>query len=130
MIELAPNIHDAYIELGARLAKTDPLKAVDVYNKFPFQAELSFDDAYLHGEILRLLMKAGNYDDPVLERSMIAYGTVMGLNVLDKQVSELENKFKYKLLRNVYAGVNKKSVDDEDLQDFFKFKCWVWFLDW
>ena len=37
----------------------------------------------------------------------------------------LDSKFKTELLRNVYAGVNNKSVDDPDMQAFFKFKMWL-----
>lgn len=37
----------------------------------------------------------------------------------------LEEKFKNKILQEVYAGVNGKSVDDADMQAFFKFKCWI-----
>lgn len=45
--------------------------------------------------------------------------------VLEKYVKILEDKFKTKILREVYAGVNGKSVDDQDMQAFFKFKVWV-----
>ena len=125
VISIAPHVHDAYIELGDMLAKTDPQQAIEVYSKYPFGKELSFDDAYLHGEIIRLIMKTESYDDPNLEKSLIAYGTVMGFSALEKHVSVLENKFKYGLLKNVYAGVNKKDINDEELQQFFKFKLWV-----
>eukprot|EP00794_Sanderia_malayensis_P020467 gene20467-22483_t len=125
VMQLNAHAHDAYIELGNMLAETDPEQAVEVYSKYPFGAELSFDDAYLHGEIVRVLMRAGKYDDPQLERSMIAYGTVMGLSVIEKHMNELENKAKFKILCNVFAGVNKRDVDDEEMQQFFKFKYWV-----
>lgn len=45
--------------------------------------------------------------------------------VLEKYVKILEEKFKNKILQEVYAGVNGKSVDDADMQAFFKFKCWI-----
>lgn len=50
---------------------------------------------------------------------------VFFLAVLEKYVKILEEKFKNKILQEVYAGVNGKSVDDADMQAFFKFKCWI-----
>ncbi len=44
---------------------------------------------------------------------------------LEKHVNKLEDKYKSDLLKTVYAGVNKKDVDDPDMQAFFKYKCWV-----
>lgn len=125
VIKMAPHIHDAYIELGEMLATNDPLAAVDIYSKFPFSAEPTFDDAYLYGEIVQLLMKTESYDDPRLLQYMVAMGKVLGLSALEKHVTKLESKFQTKLLRSVYAGVNNRDVNDTDLQAFFKFKCWI-----
>ena len=125
VITMAPQVHDAYIELGEMLAKTDPVAAVDVYAKFPFNDPPTFDDAFLHGEIVRLLMKSESYDNPRLCTSLIAMGKALGIGVLEKQVSILENKFQSKLLKQVYAGVHGKPIDDPELQAFFKFKCWL-----
>ena len=125
VIAMAPQVHDAYIELGETLAKTDPVAAVDVYAKFPFNDPPTFDDAFLHGEIVRLLMKSESYDNPRLCTSLIAMGKALGIGVLEKQVSILENKFQSKLLKQVYAGVHGKPIDDPELQAFFKFKCWL-----
>ena len=125
VITMAPHVHDAYIELGEMLAKSDPMAAVDVYCKFPFSAELTFDDAYLYGEIVQLLMKAESYDDSRLLKYMVAMGKVLGLSALEKHVAKLESKFQTKLLRSVYAGVNNRDVNDSELQAFFKFKCWI-----
>lgn len=125
VITMAPHIHDAYIELGEMLATDDPLAAVDVYCKFPFSTELTFDDAYLYGEIVQLLMKKESYDDPRLLQYMVAMGKVLGLSALEKHVTKLEGKFQTKLLRSVYAGVNNRDVNDTELQAFFKFKCWI-----
>ncbi|XP_066282667.1 uncharacterized protein [Branchiostoma lanceolatum] len=121
---MAPEIHDAYIELADMLIKADPLAAVDVYCKFPFTEELTFDDAYIHGEVVRILMKHEKFDDPRLADSMIAFGRVMGITTLDKYVSILDDKFKTNMLKKIYAGVHGKDIDDPDLQAFFKFKCW------
>lgn len=125
VIDMAPQVHDAYIELGEILAKSDPVAAVDVYAKFPFNNPPTFDDAFLHGEIVRLLMKSESYDNPRLCTSLIAMGKALGIGVLEKQVSILESKFQSKLLKQVYAGVHGKSLDDPELQAFFKFKCWL-----
>lgn len=138
VIKMAPSLHDAYIELGELLAPTKPLDAIDVYCKFPFAVESSsgtngsaetdegnFDDGFLHGEIVRLLMKEERFDDPRLKHNMIKLGQILGFTMLDKYVSILENKLKFnRLLCEVYAGVNGKSVDDPELKQFFRFKCW------
>lgn len=125
VIKQSPGTHDAYIELGELLASTSPLDAVDVYCKFPFTETPSFDDAYLHGEIVRLLMSKESYDDPRLATSMVAMGRALGIAVLDKKVAVLEAKFKTGLLKKVYAGVHQKEIDDPGLVAFFKFKCWT-----
>ena len=74
-------VHDAYIELAEMLVKTDPLGAVDVYCKFPVPEKPSFDDAYIFGDIVRLLIKAEKYDDPRLCPNMITYGRILGLGM-------------------------------------------------
>ncbi|XP_054758090.2 uncharacterized protein LOC129264268 isoform X1 [Lytechinus pictus] len=125
VITMAPQIHDAYIELAELHIKTEPLQAVDVYARYPFSDEESYDDAFLHGEILRLLMKHEKFDDPRLEKHMIAYGRILGKGCIEKYVQILEAKFKNELLMNVYAAVNHKAVDDPDMQAFFKFKMWL-----
>ncbi|XP_011449083.3 uncharacterized protein [Magallana gigas] len=125
VMTMAPEVHDACIELAEMLAKTDPKGAVDVYCKFHISDPPTFDDGYILGEIVRLLMKAEDYEDKRLVKNMILYGKVYGLAVLEKYVKILEEKFKNKILQEVYAGVNGKSVDDADMQAFFKFKCWI-----
>lgn len=60
------------------LVKTDPLGAVDIYCKFPVSENPTFDDAYIFGEIVRLLMKSEKYDDSRLTPNMIALGKVLG----------------------------------------------------
>ena len=140
VIDKAPHEHDAYIELAELVVASDPAAAVDVYCKFPVQddskkddkaadegdtnVDESYDDAYIHGEIVRLLVKIEQYDDPRLEKSMISVGRLMGLSYLEKPVKKLEDKFKYKMLMRVYAGVNRTTVDDPDMEAFFKVKCW------
>ena len=125
VIKMDPSVHDAYIELGELLSVTDPVAAVAIYSKFPFSDPPTFDDAYLHGEIVRLLMSSASYDDPQLVTSMVAVGRALGIGVLDKNVATLEAKFKTKVLKKVYAGVHGKDIDNPELQAFFKFKCWT-----
>ncbi|KAM4693126.1 uncharacterized protein O3C94_003849 [Discoglossus pictus] len=127
VIKMAPQADDAYIELAELLLKTDPLAAVDVYCQYPQKTvqTQSFDDAFIPGEIIRLLIKYEKYDDPRLPVNMISYGKVMGIGSLEKYISILEEKFKTGLLKTVYAGIHNKPVDDKELQNFFRFKCWI-----
>lgn len=125
VIKMSPDVHDAYIELGDMLSKINPTRAVGVYSRFPFSNPPSFDDAFLHGEIVRLVMKSEDYDNPQLSRSMIAMGKALGIGVIDKQVAILEGKFKSAVLKTVYAGIHGKPLDDPELQAFFKFRCWL-----
>ena len=46
------------------------------------------------------------------------------LGALEKYVKILEDKYKTAVLRTVYAGVNRKSADDPDIEAFFKMKFW------
>ncbi|XP_053316215.1 uncharacterized protein LOC128483919 [Spea bombifrons] len=127
VINMAPEVPDAYIELADLISNTDPLAAVDVYCQYPQKPaeEQSFDDAFIPGEIIRLLMKCEKYDDPRLPTNMISYGKVMGIGCLEKYIGILDDKLKTNLLKTVYAGIHNKPVDDEDLQNFFRFKCWI-----
>ncbi|XP_062319617.1 uncharacterized protein LOC134022259 [Osmerus eperlanus] len=127
VISMAPEVHDAYIELAEMLVKSDPLAAVEVYCRFPLRpvAEQTFDDAFITGEIIRNLVKLELYDHPQLGPNLVAYGKVMGLGCIEKYIEILDGKFKTHLLKSIYAGIHNKSVDDKDLQDFFKFKCWL-----
>ena len=100
--------------------QTDVLTAVGLYAKFPFTEALSFDDGYLHGEIVRHLMKKAQYDDLRLKGSLIAFviahcmlaceirwcavrmGRIMGLPAVEGYVKVLDEKFKYsKMLKEV-----------------------------
>ncbi|MEQ2225901.1 hypothetical protein ILYODFUR_022318 [Ilyodon furcidens] len=127
VIAMAPGIHDAYVELVQLLEPTDPQAAVDVYCRFPMKpvAEQSFDDAFITGEMVRLLMSQEQYDHPQLGPSLTAYGKVMGLSCIEKYMDILDEKSKTALLKSVYAKINDRQEDDPDLQDFFKFKCWI-----
>lgn len=74
-------VHDAYIELVQLLEPSDPQAALAVYCEFPAKpaAEQSFDDAFITGEIVRMLMAMEQYDHPQLGPSLISYGKVMGI---------------------------------------------------
>lgn len=63
------------------LEPSDPQAALEVYSRFPLRpvAEQSFDDAFITGEIVRMLMTLEQYDHPQLGPSLVAYGKVMGL---------------------------------------------------
>lgn len=74
--------HSAYIEVAELLVDKDPLGAVDVYSRFPTATVPTFDDAYIFGEIVRILFKLEAYDDTRLLSNMIAMGKVMGLGVI------------------------------------------------
>ena len=125
VIKLAPDVHDAYIELGELFSQTEPKQAIEIYSKFPFKKEGNFDDAYLYEEIIRLILKTEDFNNACLQSSMVGYGKIMGLSALDKTVTILEDKLKFDVLMNVYAAVNNKDISDADLQSFFKFKCWT-----
>ncbi|XP_067466855.1 uncharacterized protein [Thunnus thynnus] len=127
VISMAPGVHDAYIELVQLLEPSDPQAAVEVYCSFPLKpvAEQSFDDAFITGEIVRMLMMLELYDHPQLGPSLVAYGKVMGLSCIEKYIDILDGKSMTKLLKSVYARIHDRQEDDEDLQDFFKFKCWI-----
>ncbi|XP_038593967.1 uncharacterized protein LOC119917646 isoform X1 [Micropterus salmoides] len=127
VISMAPGVHDAYIELVQLLEPSDPQAAVEVYCRFPLKpvAEQSFDDAFITGEIVRMLMAQEQYNHPQLGPSLVAYGKVMGLSCIDKYIDILDGKSMTKLLKSIYARIHDRQEDNEDLQDFFKFKCWI-----
>ncbi|XP_034537402.1 uncharacterized protein LOC117811311 [Notolabrus celidotus] len=127
VISTAPEVHEAYIELVQLLEPSDHQASVEVYCRFPLKsvAEQSFDDAFITGEIVRLLMSMEQFDHPHLEPSLIAYGKVMGLSCIEKYIDILDEKGLTKLLKSVYAKINDRQEDDQDLQDFFRLKCWI-----
>ncbi len=57
------------------------MAAVDVYCKFPVPETPTFDDAFIFGEIVNLLMKQDAYDDQRLSTNMIALGRIMGIGM-------------------------------------------------
>lgn len=91
-------VYDVYIELVDFLIKIDLMKVVDMYSKYFFQELLIFDDVYIYGEIVCLLMKNEKYEDFRLGVSMIFFGKVMGLIVLEKYVDIFDKILKYSKL--------------------------------
>jgi len=66
------------------LSQTNPMAAVEIYSKFPKSENPTFDDAFIFGEIVLLLMKCEKYDDPRLESNLIGMGRVMGLGMCQR----------------------------------------------
>lgn len=72
------------------------------------------------------VMGAGNW---LLESQLIPvisqyiFASILGY--LEKYVRTLEEKGKNDTLCTVYAGINRKPVDDPDMVQFFKFKYWM-----
>ncbi|XP_074532235.1 uncharacterized protein LOC141795303 [Halichoeres trimaculatus] len=127
VISMAPEVHDAYTELAQLLEPSDPQAAVEVYSRFPLKpvAEQSFDDAFITGEIVRMLMSLEQFDHLQLGPSLVAYGKVMGLSCIEKYMDILDEKGLTKVLKSVYAKIHDRQEDDQELQDFFRFKCWI-----
>ena len=62
----------------------------------------------------------------IINNNHLEYQTIFSVaGMLDKYVKILDEKFKTQTLKEVYAGVNGRSVDDPELQAFFKVKCWI-----
>ena len=94
------------------LVKSDPFSAVDIYCKFPVSENLTFDDAYIFGEIVRLLMKLEKYDDPRLAPNMISLGKVMGIGKYNTQ--------------NHFANPRSRRFTDEFFYEFHDFFTKLW----
>ena len=64
------------------LEPSDPLAAAQVYCRFPLRpaAEQSFNDAFITGEMVRLLLELEQYQHPQLGPSLVAHAQVMGLS--------------------------------------------------
>ncbi|XP_029927023.1 uncharacterized protein LOC115372983 isoform X2 [Myripristis murdjan] len=127
VISMAPEVHEAYIELVKLLEPSDPRAAVEVYCRFPLKpvAEQSYDDAFITAEIVRILMELELYEHPQLGPNLAAYGKVMGLSCIDSYIDILAEKSMTKLLKSVYARIHDLPEDDPDLQNFFRSRCWI-----
>ena len=77
----------------------DLMGAVEVYTRFKTDfTTLSFDDAFIFGEIVSLLMKQEKYDDPRLIKYTILWGKVMGTG----KFNDVLCYFKYKIKVDFY----------------------------
>lgn len=61
----------------------------------------------------------------VSELILICKSVVVFAGCIENYIHILDGKSKTKLLKTVYAGIHNRQEDDEDLQNFFKFKCWI-----
>jgi hypothetical protein len=115
-----------YIELFEAKVLTDHEGAVAILDSVPTKAVPDFEDAFVHGEAMRLLMKHKLYSDARLERHIVGYAKVNGLSSIDKEVQELDKANKYsKLLMRIVAAVKEIPIDEPELVEFFKVKLWI-----
>ncbi|XP_010794055.1 RNA-binding protein PNO1 [Notothenia coriiceps] len=116
VIAMAPGVHDAYIELVQLLEECDPQAAVEVYCRFPLKpvAEQSFEDAFITGEIVRLLMALELYDHLLLGPSLVAYGKVMGLNAGVAMESK-EDTEAFTMVKSKKTQKRKREQDGADM---------------
>jgi hypothetical protein len=99
--------------------------AIDVYSKYPIvNSSKSFEDAFIYGELVTILMKNKLYDDSRLSKYLILWAERMGVPVITSHMDTLDKANKTKVCKEVYSGVHKKPMDDPDLVTFFKFKGW------
>eukprot|EP00055_Hartaetosiga_balthica_P017075 m.111703 g.111703 ORF g.111703 m.111703 type:complete len:1203 (-) comp9242_c0_seq7:719-4327(-) len=128
IIDQDPQNYDAYVDYGSFLEELDRAAAVALYDRFPYANEEtpSFDDAFLHGEAVRHIMKLELYTHPTLPKHLVGLGRALGLRRIESYIDKLDQLGNFSnMLKEVYAAINHKSVDDKDLQPFFKFKCWI-----
>eukprot|EP00741_Cyanophora_paradoxa_P006133 tig00000944_g5947.t2 len=119
--------HEAVFGLGGLLEAAGRVnEAVKVYAAFPSDFEKpSFDDASLHGEIVKMLFKGKLAGDPQMVTSLTLVGRVLGLTSLEKDIERLEALGLYETLKAVYCGVNRRPLDDPDMQRFFASRYWT-----
>lgn len=61
----------------------------------------------------------------VSELTLICKSVAVCAGCIEHYIHILDGKCKTKLLKTIYAGIHNRQEDDEDLQTFFKFKCWI-----
>lgn len=44
---------------------------------------------------------------------------------IEKYIEILDEKSMTKLLKSIYARIHDRDESDQDLQDFFKSRCWI-----
>ena len=122
-INISKKQHDLYIELASVLEQSSLESALNVYTMFPFDSECSQDDLYIHGELVRLFVKLKKYSS-ALEKSLIELGRFNGVKSIEGYLTKIDNDNQTALLKNVYAGINRKSIDDPELKAFFNSRGW------
>ncbi|KAJ3016803.1 hypothetical protein HKX48_003867 [Thoreauomyces humboldtii] len=123
---ISPRQHDAYIELAAILERYSTLEEVAaIYGAFPFSDVPSNDDLFIASEINRIYIKLKRFKDPALLQSLVREGRAGGIAILSKYIEVLDKASENKVLIQLYAGVNGKSVDDPDMVAFFKARYWM-----
>ena len=69
--------HDPYIELAESITKSDPEEAINVLDECPVNDPPTDDDAYVHAEVVRLLMKQKAYKVRQLSTSTSFLKTIL-----------------------------------------------------
>eukprot|EP00854_Cymbomonas_tetramitiformis_P005283 gene5283-6419_t len=132
--ELEPRNVDASIGLGEVLAGNDELvEAIREMAAYPDAVGLpSFDDSFVHIEIIRLIMKLGGKDrnspyfsSAQLKKSLVIAGKVMGFDGISKYVNTLDQFGRWDLLMEVYSAINDRPQNDKSMLDFFKAMGWM-----
>ncbi|KAJ1562005.1 hypothetical protein HK096_002482, partial [Nowakowskiella sp. JEL0078] len=133
-ISVDPYSPDAYIELAALLEQyTSRELACNVYAQYPFpisadnwQRKLPMqDDLYMFGEIARLFVKEKRFEERGLVISLVWLGRTGGVSLVQGFVDSLDSLGQSRILKEIFAGINKLTVDHPDMQAFFKAKFWV-----
>jgi len=83
-----------------------------------------FNDAFIYGELVVLLMGEKSYDDPRLAKYLTLWAKIMGPGIIEKEILCLNKANKTKVCKQIFAGIHNKPLDDPDLVQFFSFKGW------
>eukprot|EP00912_Choanoflagellata_sp_UC4_P001271 UC4_evm3s794 len=131
---------DAVIELGEMFCKRGDIdEALRLYTSYSSREHQRVieSDAFIHGEICRLLIKQGKLSSPTLEKSLIGLGLAYSVRMVEPYIEQIEDiicpsspknskKSRYKsahirkcevnskqvfsLLKRVYANIAGKSI--------------------
>lgn len=124
------SVQDVYIELANHYEHTEKNieKAADILMKYPFDSgdSVSQDQLFLYGEIARIFVKIGRFKDPILCESLVALGRAGGTKAIEMWVEAMDKSGDCaKELMHIFASIGRKSVEDPDMQAFFKAKFWI-----
>ncbi|EKX50415.1 hypothetical protein GUITHDRAFT_103649 [Guillardia theta CCMP2712] len=133
-IEINPRDFEAYFKIGELLDLKDPKRAAAIYSQYPVNFDSpNHDDAFVAGEVVRLSMRGKDYTkwskgSPELVnvgKSLVVMARVQSLEVIRDYVEKLEVANHTQILCEVFAEVNRKSVDDPDMRAHFARKGWI-----